>query len=181
MSDALLDSIRASTAHLPPLTPTQALSPHLRIIKLDDDESITPESQPTTQSTTPRTKPKPSHNYTYSQAMNINTIIQGYMDKKSPKRVVGVSVWQRRFFQLQHYEFNAQYSKYTIFYYKTQKIHSEEPLGMIELSQVQTLQPLKDGKLELLLPFRTFTLQVKNKQEYQQWLPREPCVALAAQ
>ena len=109
----------------------------------------------------------------YSDAISVAVLIQGYLDKRSPKQRFGIEINQKRYFILSRYVFKDGTVKNTIFYYKNQNtLH--EPLGLIECSDVEQVNVdrsyQKSGKFAIQLSYRTFYLKSIPSNNVQLWL-----------
>src|SRR3954469_16114644 len=99
----------------------------------------------------------------------------GYLEKKSPKAVLGVRAWQKRFFELVLMSSAARGNELSLFYHKTESdsLEKKEPLGEIVLNEilgVTTRKEKGEGRFDIEVPTRVFSLKCENSAELKRWI-----------
>lgn len=97
----------------------------------------------------------------------------GYLEKKSPKKVLGRSAWQRRYFELVLLSSSERGNEILLYYFKSDSdADHKEPLGEIILNEILAVQDLskeKSGRFDIQVPSRTYALKCDNPAELNKW------------
>jgi len=100
--------------------------------------------------------------------------MHGYLEKKSPKAVLGMRAWQPRYFELVLTSSKERGNEISLFYHKSQDDADakKEPLGEIVLTDIKSvlLRPEKgEGRFDVEVPTRVFSLKCQFPEELKKW------------
>jgi hypothetical protein len=104
------------------------------------------------------------------KVVSVKVTMEGYLEKKSPKKMIGISAWQRRYFVLTVSSTDRGTHYKVLSYFKTAE--DEEPLGNIPLIDVKAVNISKEktGRFDVVIKGRTYMLRCDNATDLQNWV-----------
>ena len=111
-----------------------------------------------------------------TSVLKVDVLMEGYLHKRSPKKMLALSIHQRRYFLLTSSLTTTHHQHFHLSYFRSHDHHI--PLGHIPLSHVHSLRPSKDenGRFDVVMSGmagsegRVYVLRCENALEYSRWM-----------